>query len=292
MNRLDTLTPPTDVDPRQPEEFNADLGGTPNPHGGVENRGVASKTLNWSRMQKQSGESGGRINVSQSERGVSVGVGAALIGLGLLRGKLSGLALAGVGALVINRGVTGHCGVYEKAGVNTAAGDGPADPTALYEHGVKIEEAVTVNRPAEDLYGYWRNLTNMPKFMPHVERVDVLEGGRSHWVNKGPAGVKFEYDAETIADEPGRLISWRSTGAADVTNAGSVRFIDAPGGKGTEVRLNVEYLPPAGFIGAFGSKVLKLFGQAPQNDVRQSLRQFKQLMEAGEITTNTSPRAE
>ena len=194
---------------------------------------------------------GKRINVGHTERKASVGIGAGLVGLGLLRGRLSGLALAGLGVLVAKRGLEGHCAAYEKLGVNTAASD-RTDPQAFYDHGVKIEEAVTVNKPARELYDYWRDLTHMPEFMPHVERVDVEEGNRSHWVMKGPAGTTLEYDSETINDEPGKLIAWRSVGGSDIQNAGSVRFVAAPGDRGTEVRLNIEYLPPAGFLGAFG----------------------------------------
>ena len=275
MNRLDTLTPPDSLTPRDPETFAADRGDVANAHGGTA-RAAAPK----------------RINVGQTERKVSLGVGAGLVGAGLLHGKLSGLLLAGVGVLVANRGLTGHCVTYEKLGVDTAAGD-RTDPADYYEGGVKIEEAVTVNKPAQELYDYFRDLTNAPKFMPHVERVDVESGGiggRSHWVAKGPAGVTVEYDAETINDEPGRLISWQTLGGADVHHAGAARFVDAPGGRGTEVRLNIEYLPPAGFVGRFGSKLLRLIGQAPQNDVRQSLRNFKMLMEAGQITSNAGPQ--
>ena len=273
MNRLDTLAPPDDLTPRTPDTFAADRG----------------RNMTTAAAAKHPDK---HINVGGTERKVSVGVGVGLVGLGLLRGKLSGLALAGLGVLVANRGLTGHCSTYEKLGVNTAAGDRP-DPEALYEGGVKIEEAVTINKPAGELYDYFRDLTNQPEFMPHVERVDVESegvGGRSHWVTKGPAGTKVEYDAETINDEPGRLIAWRSVGGADVDHAGSARFVDAPGGKGTEVRLNIEYLPPAGFVGRFGSKLLRLIGQAPQNDVRQGLRNFKQIMEAGGITSNKSPQ--
>lgn len=260
MNRLDTLAPETDD--------------------------ATPKFLERAYGSEQGRQDGWRhINVGHRERTISIAAGAGLIGLGLLRGRFSGLALAGLGAMVLKRGFAGHCMVYESLGINTAEGDG-ADPTALYERGVKIYEAVTINLPAQALYDYWHNFENQPRFMPNVEAVRVEGDLRSFWRLKGPAGVIVEYEAETINDEPGRLIAWRSVGGADIQHAGSVRFLDAPSGRGTEVHFNVEYLPPAGYVGKFGVKLLRLIGQAPRNDVREGLRNFKRLMETGELPTS------
>ena len=279
MNRLDTLDPAQEPRRAAPQFIGSLTSDPAASAGGVlgRDKGAALGDNNAN-----------AINVGQSERTASVIGGAALIGLGLLRGRASGLALAGLGALVVRRGLKGHCEMYGALGINTTDdADGRPDRHAMYDKGVKIREAATVMKPADELYDFWRDFKNLPRFMTNVERVDVQDDGeRSHWVIKGPAGTTVEYDAEIINEEPGRLIAWQSVGGADVQHAGSVRFLDAPGDKGTEVHLNIEYLPPAGFLGKFGAKVLRLVGQAPQNDVRQSLRQFKQLMEAGELATN------
>jgi uncharacterized membrane protein len=273
VNRLDTLTPPADDLRSGTPDFLEQRYG---PAGGGQ-------------------EPGHRLNVGGNERTLSVLGGAALIALGLARGRLGGLAVAAAGAMAIKRGLEGHCPVYEALGVNTADGDTP-DPSTLYERGVKILEVVTVQRPAQELYDYWHDFSNQPRFMHNVESVRPTgdgagEGGRTFWRLRGPAGMIWEYEAEIINDEPGRLIAWRSVGGADVQHAGSVRFVDAPGDRGTEVHFNVEYLPPAGFVGKFGAKVLGLLGQAPRNDVREGLRNFKRLMEAGELpTTEGQPR--
>ena len=259
MNRLDTPTPPhTTTAPSGP--------GWPQP------RGPAPWT-------------GRPINVGQAERQLSVLGGAALVGLGLLRGRLSGIALAGLGVAAIRRGLAGHCRLYERFDINTAAHDAP-DPSALYDRGVKILETITVNKPARALYDFWLDFANQPKFMPNVEAVRPDNGGRSHWRLKGPGGVVVEYEAEVINEEPPHLIAWRSVGGADVQHAGSVRFVDRGDGRGTEVRVNVEYLPPAGFVGQFGAHVLRLLGQEPAADVRRGLRNFKQLMETGELISS------
>lgn len=223
------------------------------------------------------------INVGSRERTASLLGGGALVAVGLLRGHLSGLALAAAGALIARRGLKGHCDVYEALGVNTARHEA-ADPHLLYEHGVKIEGAIAVNKPARELYDYWRDLTHLGRFMTNVERVEIRDDGHSHWILRAPAGTTIEYDAEIINDEPGRLIAWRSVGGADIQHAGSVRFVEMAPGVSTTVKLNIEYIPPVGVLGEWGEKLLRVVGQSPENDLRQSLRNFKQLMETGDLT--------
>jgi uncharacterized membrane protein len=118
--------------------------------------------------------------------------------------------------------------------------------------------------------------------MDHLESVRILDGKRSHWVAKAPLGTSVEWDAEIINEEANELIGWRSLEGADVPNAGSVRFRPAPGGRGTEVRVNLEYNPPTGKLGAAFAKLL---GEEPERQVEEDLRRFKQWMEAGEIPT-------
>lgn len=220
------------------------------------------------------------INVGSSERAASLLGGGALVAVGLFRGRLSGLALAAVGALIARRGLRGHCDVYDALGINTAEQQRAADPHQLYEHGVKLEDAIIVNKPASQLYDYWRDLTNLSRFMTNVQRVEIRDSGHSHWTVRAPGGTTIEYDAEVINDEPGRLLAWRSTGGADIEHAGSVRFLEQSPGA-TTVKLNIEYIPPVGVLGEWGEKLLRVVGQSPQNDIGQSLRNFKQLMEAG-----------
>ncbi len=218
------------------------------------------------------------INVGRRERTASIAAGAALVGLGLLRGKLGGLATAALGAMIVKRGLEGHCRVYEALGFDTATEDRP-DPTELYNHGVRIHESVIVNRPPHALYDYWQEFSNHTRFMPNVESVRDEGAGRSFWRLRAPGGLIVEYQAEIINDEPGRLIAWRSVAGADIQHAGTVRFIEAADG-GTDVQFNVEYLPPAGYVGQFGAKLLRIIGRSPRTDVAEGLRRFKQLMES------------
>jgi len=145
---------------------------------------------------------------------------------------------------------------------------------------VRTKRSLTVNKSPEECYGFWHDFENLPQFMRHLESVTVTGERRSHWKAKAPAGASVEWDAETTEDRPNELIAWRSTAGADVYNAGRVRFEPAPGGRGTEVRVELEYKPP---LGKLGSKVAMLFREEPGQQVMDDLRHFKQVMETGEI---------
>lgn len=150
-------------------------------------------------------------------------------------------------------------------------------------HGIHASGTCIVNRAPEEVYQFWRRLENLPRFMRHLESVEDLGGGRSHWVAKGPAGMHVEWDATIVADDPGKVITWRSLEDADVDNAGAVRFEAAPGGRGTIVRVNLEYSPMGGVIGA---AFAKLFGEEPEQQMDDDLRRFKQVMEVGEVVVS------
>lgn len=143
-----------------------------------------------------------------------------------------------------------------------------------------IVRAITINRPRPDIYAHWRNFENLPGFMEHLESVEIIDEHRSLWKAKAPAGTSVEWEAEIVEDRPGELISWRSIPGIGVLNAGTVRFLDAPGGRGTEVRVDLRYDPPAG---AAGVAVARLFGEEPAQQVQRDLQRFKNVMETGEV---------
>ena len=145
---------------------------------------------------------------------------------------------------------------------------------------VRVSKSITVNRPPEEVYQFWRDFENLPRFMYHLESVKVTGEGRSHWAAKGPAGTSVEWDAQTTADEPGRLIAWRSVEGSDVENSGRVRFQRAAGGRGTIIRVELEYTPPGGVLGA---GLAMLFGEEPSQQLQDDLRRFKQVIETGEV---------
>ena len=141
----------------------------------------------------------------------------------------------------------------------------------------EVKRTITINRPRMEVYQYWRELKNLPNFMEHLVSVRGNEDGITHWVAKAPVGT-VEWTAELVLDRPGEVISWRSVAHADVTNAGEVQFRDADGGRGTEVEVRLSYDPPAGKLGTI---VAKLFGEEPDQQIRDDLERFKQIMETG-----------
>jgi uncharacterized membrane protein len=146
--------------------------------------------------------------------------------------------------------------------------------------GVSVTRAITVNRPRDEVYRFWRDFTNLPRFMSHLESVELLGERRSRWTARAIAGTCVTWEAEIVDDRPGELISWRSVDNADVPNAGAVRFVPAPGNRGTEIHIDVQYAPPAGKIGA---AIAKLFGSEPGQQIAGDLRRFKQVLEVGEV---------
>ena len=145
---------------------------------------------------------------------------------------------------------------------------------------VRVRKAITVRCSAEEAYGLWRDYTNLPRFMVHLESVEATGDRTSRWRAKGPLGVSVDWEAELVDDRPGELIAWRSLPGADVPNAGSVRFTAAPGDRGTEVHVELEYEPPGGNASA---TVAKLFGEEPATQLADDLRRFKQVLEVGEV---------
>lgn len=222
------------------------------------------------------------INVGETERLVSVVGGAALALIGLERRSLGGLVVAGLGAALVYRGYTGSCSMYKALGVTSAK---PASPDKYFNSGIHVEVATTIDKPAAELFRFWRNFENLPQFMNHLESVTVLDDKRSKWVAKGPAGSSVRWEAEIINEEPDALIAWRSLAGAQVDNAGSVRFVEAPGGRGTEVRVVLDYIPPGRTLGKW---VARLMGEDPQLQIEEDLRRFKALMETGEIPVGAS----
>lgn len=236
-----------------------------------------------------------RVNVGPIERWLSMAAGGALAAYALKRRTVPGGTAALASAALLYRGATGHCDLYQALGVNRANGHGTgvlADRGSDTRQqlggtaGIHVEEAVSINRPVNEIYRFWRDFENLPTFMAHLESVSTREEGVSHWVACGPAGTTVEWDARIINEIDNKLIGWQSLEGSMISTAGSVNFREID--RGTEVRVNLQYNPPAG---ALGAAVARLFGEEPSVQIREDMRRFKQLMEAGEIpTTEGQPR--
>jgi Predicted integral membrane protein len=148
------------------------------------------------------------------------------------------------------------------------------------DSGIRVDKSITIERPVADVYSFWRRLDNLPKFMRHVESVEVRDQLHSHWAVKTLAGKVVEWDAEIIEERDNEMISWRSLPESEVANAGSVWFTPIPGGRGTQLRVELKYDPPAGKAGA---AIAKLFGRDADAEVAEDLRNLKTFLETGEL---------
>ena len=219
--------------------------------------------------QEDSGDSGTMYRVGQAAMVLS---GVALVALAAKRGRswqtIGAAALAG--APVIYRGATGHWPVPQ------ALAQKASDAVAT----APVETAVTINKPRAELYAFWRRLENLPRFMKNLDAVADLGGGRSHWSGKSPLGFQVEWDAEIVEEREGSLLAWRSLPGSQVHHAGTVRFEDAAPGRGTTVRVTLEFHGTG-----IGQAVGKALSAITEQQVREDIRRFKQLMEAGELPT-------
>lgn len=210
-----------------------------------------------------------RRNVGATDRVISGTLGAvSLMTLGK-RTSLAGKALvAASGALLLTRAATGHSMAYEAAGISSAS--------LRQGAGIDIDSTTTIGVPRQVVYEYWRDLTNLPLVMHHLDSVEVRADGVSHWKARGPSDMPVEWDARIIHDEPGAYLAWESLPGSDIQHAGSVHFMDAGDG-GTELHLNLRYVPKGNQVGFAIAKMLNPITQA---DVDEDLMRFKHTMEA------------
>jgi uncharacterized membrane protein len=207
------------------------------------------------------------VNVPRLERVASVVVGGALAALGLRRRSLGGIAVAGVGAALIARGVTGRCPTYR---------------VRALRKGIQVRRAVTIQATPQQVYEVWRDLENLPRFMQHVDSVTLEEGGISRWrVTEGPK--QLEWRAEIVEDTPGRRLRWRALPGGDIRHEGSIDLRQAPGDRGTIVEVKLHYFPPGGLLVA--SMLPGFFRKLTNVQIGQELARLQQLIETGELTT-------
>ena len=207
---------------------------------------------------------------SEKERWASLIGGGALVLMALKDRSLRGALMAVAGSGLIYQGVTKQSTVQQ------------AQEAIGMNQSIKVERTVTINKPADELYRYWRNFENLPHFMKHLQSVTIYNDKRSHWIASAPLGNSVEWDAEIINERENELIAWASVEGADIENSGFVRFTPALANRGTEVKVVLEYNPPGGGLAA---AFAKLFGEEPKQQISDDLGRFKQIMEAGELAT-------
>jgi uncharacterized membrane protein len=216
--------------------------------------------MNLESARNGGGRNGRRGGLSAVEPWASVIGGSALAVFGVTRKSLSGAALAGVGGLLVYHGFAQQ----------------------RHPQHVHVERTITVMKPVDEIYRFWRNFENLPQFMSHLESVNSTGDRFSEWTARAPLGTKVNWRAEITDESENQYIIWRSLPGSEIENVGSVQFHPAPGDRGTEITVALQYNPPAGKV---GDALAYLFGQAPEQQVREDLRHLKQLLEAGEIPT-------
>jgi uncharacterized membrane protein len=245
--------------------------------------GIASSER-WENLRRHTD----RGDVGKTERLVSGLAGVALIALSLRKRRLRPI-LFPLATGLIARALTGR-GPARRAlgGLTRREQRGSPVGRVGRGQGTRVEQSVTINRPVLEVYRFWRNFENLPRFMDHLEAVTVIDENRSHWVAKGPAGTRVEWDAVIHNEMDDELIAWRSLPGSEINNAGSVHFTPSVDGANTVVRVVLSYEPPAGKLGA---AVVKLLGEDPSKQIAEDLRRLKQVMDSGDaVTGSRSPR--
>jgi uncharacterized membrane protein len=243
---------------------------------------LMANTENYGSWQEESEfqprGTGGTINVGQSERMVSVGLGAFMLSSGLhnlTRNPIKGLIRTVLGGVLLYRGVSGHCPVYASVGKTKGVGHTPA---------INIRTGLIVNKPRQEVYEFWRKLENLPLFMKHLSTVTEIDSKHSHWEAEIPGGIgKVKWNAEIVKEEEGSLIGWQSVPNSMVDNAGKVQFRDALGGEGTELDVVITYHAPAGELGA---GIAKALNPVLEKMVRQDIMNFKEYIETKHVSSS------
>jgi uncharacterized membrane protein len=213
------------------------------------------------------------VDLGQPERLASTAAGGLLLLLGLRNPSPARLLLGLVGLGLIYQGAAGR---------NVVESMRTGQPLLAEPNGLRVKKSVTVNRPQAELYEYWRNLENLPRFMSHVRSVQRHGAGRSHWVLAGPRGTVLKFDAQITVDRPNEMIGWQTLPGSAVHHRGYVKFLPAPGDRGTEVHIALEYEPPGGMAGKFLGNLL---GALTEQQIQEEIRNFKRIMEAGDAPT-------
>jgi len=221
-------------------------------------------------------------HASKKERWITGLIGGAIAAYGVSRRSWTGALIALGGAALVADGVTGNRFVLKSVGIPIP--DKNRSPLATVGHGegVKIDRSVIIRKPADKLFQFWRNFENLPLFMDHLLSVTVTSPTHSHWVGRGPGGKEVEWNAEIYNEIPNELIAWRSVDGSEVRHAGSVQFKPTENGQSTEVRVEINYVPPAGLLGTL---IAKMFGEEPGQQVEEDLRRLKEIAETEPVAT-------
>lgn len=221
------------------------------------------------------------INVNLWERATSAALGGTLVTLGLRRRSLGGAATALAGGLLFYRGISGHSRLYRALDVSTVSGR-DRDELGAPTDAVEVERSITIGKPPDELYQFWREPKHLTRIMGHFAEVTSASADRQRWIVHGPLDRSASWETQVVEDRPGEFLRWESLKGAALSSESSVSFRPAPGDRGTEVTLHVRFDPPGG---ALGNAAITQLDIVPSTLVNEALRRFKSLAETGEIPT-------
>jgi uncharacterized membrane protein len=213
-----------------------------------------------------------RLTEQQERWGYGL-AGAALMAWGMRRGPVSRLIAMAIGGGLLYKLATGQSPLQRISGMMAHHGESDGGD-------VHVTRTVTVNAEPQEVFRLWRNLENLPRFMQHLDSVEQIDERRSRWRAVGPAGSRFEWEAEIVREEPGRELAWQSLPGSSVSSRGVVTFRPGAGGHGTEIDVRMEYRPPGGKL---GMAIARLFGEEPQQQIDDDLQRLRRMIDAGEF---------
>lgn len=226
-----------------------------------------------------------RVNMPENERQLSLLGGMIFLAVAFLRRGWLGLGFGSLGASLIYQSITGISPVYQLLNKNRAVHDKSAPISVPHQQGTHLSASTTIHRPAEEIYDFLRDFNNLPLFMPHLKSVMVQDSMVSRWALHGPLDKILKWDIEIINDEPNEVIAWRTVSNPYVSHAGAVRLSPSETDNGTEVRIEMEYMPLGGKMAA---TLLDMLGQSPEDEISHGLWRLKQLLEVGETSQRTN----
>lgn len=213
-----------------------------------------------------------QMNIGQQERIGSAVAGLALIAFALQRRPLAALISAAAGVALLARGASGRCSMYKKLGINTAQRPAPQSENI-------VRGEVTIQRSPEELYRLWREPQNFVTAFEHFAKVEVISEKESHWTIELPTGKQIQWNSWITEEQPGQWIRWESSQDSQFPNRGRLSFKQAPGDKGSELSMELQFEPPV----ALGTNLARIMGMVPKNIAVHALRRFKSLIETGEV---------
>ena len=215
-----------------------------------------------------------KVNVSKTERVLMLAAGGYLL-YKMFSKKDSSTSKMALGSGMLLRGITGYCPAYHAM---ETLKDNKSTSSSSSSSNVNIRVTSEINKPIFQVYAFWRNLENLPKFMSHLASVEEIDNVTSEWTAKGPMGVgQISWKAKIVKEEKGELLSWKSVEGSTIDNAGKVVF--KPSENGTIIDVTISYRAQLGTVGESAAKLLNPYFESM---VKEDIESLKEYLESGQ----------